>query len=149
MLIHQLQFTPMITPNFDSLSAIPRSGLFTLTESEWRILLSLASGETADTTSDRLCITAKSYHNYKHRIGEKLDCKGRGALELFAQAHAGLLRELASLLLRKSLGLRPLPPDQMPDINAGHTGSRSFVSKNESLLQNFNTSVFEGIKFCF
>jgi DNA-binding CsgD family transcriptional regulator len=91
--------------------------LATLTEREIMVLCHLIDDPTDEQVAQRMCITAKSVANYKNRIGDKLDLKGRRSLMHFAMKHSTILQELAQLC---SANLpKPLDTNSMSDIQAG------------------------------
>lgn len=63
------------------------SRLALLNRSEWKTLLLLAEGNSIQDMADRLCITIKSVHNYKNRVGRKLRLTGKSTLTQFARGN--------------------------------------------------------------
>jgi len=58
-----------------------------LTDCERKFLLLLANDLTNGEIAEELCLTLKSVENYKTKIGDKLNMKGRDKLARFARKH--------------------------------------------------------------
>lgn len=68
-----------------------RVRLATITKREWQVLLLLAEGKSAGEIGEKLCLTTKSVHNSKNRIGKKLMKRGYMMLDRFAREKKEIL----------------------------------------------------------
>lgn len=63
-----------------------------LTACERGFMLLLADDLSNAEIAEKLCLTLKSVENYKIKIGDKLDLKGRDKLSKFARKHPAKLQ---------------------------------------------------------
>ncbi len=81
--------------------------LAVLTPREWEVLLLLAEGKTAVQIAEQLCITVKSVHNNKNRIGRKIFLKGYFSVSRFALKRRKILLQWFELLRCQPAKYRP------------------------------------------
>jgi DNA-binding CsgD family transcriptional regulator len=73
---------------------LPISSLNSLTRTEWRVLLLVARDLPNGNIAQILSIEIKSVHNYRTRIGDKLNIKGCFVLGYLARHHCDELQNL-------------------------------------------------------
>lgn len=64
---------------------------FTLSYREQQIILLFGQDFTVLEIAEKLCLAPKSVRNHKHRIGDKLNLKGRNKLDRYARKIGTLL----------------------------------------------------------
>jgi DNA-binding CsgD family transcriptional regulator len=70
------------------------SSLYSLTRTEWKVLLLIARDLPNGSIAQILSIEIKSVHNYRSRIGDKLNIKGCFVLGYVARHHCNDLQSL-------------------------------------------------------
>ena len=70
------------------------TSLYSLTRTEWKVLILIAHDLSNGDIVQILSIEIKSVHNYRTRIGDKLDVKGHSVLGCFARRHCNELQKL-------------------------------------------------------
>jgi len=63
---------------------MPEAFLMRLTKREWDVILHLSKGLTTPEIAAKICIEPKSVENYRSRIADKLELKGRNKLVWFS-----------------------------------------------------------------
>ena len=75
--------TKTSVPSNDEIQ-IPKSFLMRLTKREWDVMLHLSKGMTTPEIAAQIYIEPKSVENYRTRIANKLELKGRNKLVWFS-----------------------------------------------------------------
>jgi len=75
--------TKTSAPSNDEIQ-IPKSFLMRLTKREWDVMLHLSKGMTTPEIAAQIYIEPKSVENYRTRIANKLELKGRNKLVWFS-----------------------------------------------------------------
>lgn len=70
------------------------SSLYSLTRTEWKVLILIARDLPNADIAQILSIEIKSVHNYRARIGDKLNVKGYSVLSCLARRHCNELQKL-------------------------------------------------------
>ena len=70
------------------------SALYSLTRTEWKVLILIARDLPNADIAEILSIEIKSVHNYRTRIGDKLNVKGYSILSCLARRHCNELQQL-------------------------------------------------------
>ena len=80
-----------ISTLFNDDSPMPEAFLMRLTKREWDVILHLSKGLTTPEIAAKICIEPKSVENYRSRIADKLELKGRNKLVWFSWKNQGFL----------------------------------------------------------
>ena len=87
----------------DFLTQEERTFYFSIIESlnnrEIELLYHLTNDLSDKEVAEKMCVVHTSIANYKNRIGEKLDLKGRRCVTRFAIAHKEVFQKLLAILL--------------------------------------------------
>ncbi|WP_159475248.1 helix-turn-helix transcriptional regulator [Dyadobacter sp. 3J3] len=78
----------------DETGQLSISSLYSLTHTEWKVLMFIARDLPNADIAQILSIEIKSVHNYRSRIGDKLNVKGYSKLGCLARRNCNELQKL-------------------------------------------------------